>query len=274
MQGGIWIVRVAVIALSCVGCSAAPLDYPASPPAEVDLVTVTTMDLRPTVSIDAAVVASPQFVVLAPSAGVATGLTKTGAKVMAGEAVAQIDGVAVKSLVDGVVVEQLVVAEQTVPVNLPLLTIQYAGFGLEGTPTSWASSMLFQPVATARGQVTYGAGPFDCEAMVPVAGADTSQGGSAPWVCLLPKDQVAADGQSGIVVVVGDVATGVLAVPLTAVAGRVDSGQVTLVTGGTSQVVTVQLGRSDGTNIEVTDGLKAGDTILAIAPDLAAKGPS
>ena len=281
------------LALVGVGCTAGPTPYPASsPPDDLGPITVATIDLRPMVSLDGHVVASPVVAVLAPAAGVVTGLAEPGTKVAVGATVARIGGAAVTSPVAGVVVRTLTDSGQSVPQNLPLVSVRYAGFALSGTPTRWAQGVLYDPGATARGQVTDGPGPFDCVAIVPTSGggvveeapinpddpfADLGKSAglsSQPWLCLLPKDVVAAEGQSGVVVVSGTAAIGVVAVPISAVAGRTGTGQVSLVTDSGTTVVEVKLGRTDGTNIEVTDGLKAGDRIAAIAPDLSAKGPA
>jgi len=60
-------------------------------------------------------------------------------------------------------------------------------------------------------------------------------------------------------------------VPLSAVAGRQGSGEVTLITPGGPQIVKVTLGITDGVNVEITNGLSAGDMISPLAPDLSLK---
>jgi len=282
------------LAFVCAGCGSTPTVFPASaPPADLPPITVAAMDLRPIASLDAQVTASPVFAVLAPSAGVVTGLAAAGETVQAGTAVAVVDGAPVASPVAGVVVGPLADAGQSVPANLPLVAIRYAGFALSGTPARSAQGVLFEAGVTARGQITDGTGPIDCAAIVPsvsgavvppspadpaapsdpYAGAQAGAPAPASWNCLLPKDVAAMEGQSGVVVASGTVATGVVAVPVTAVAGRSGVGQVSLVTDSGTRAVEVKLGRSDGTNIEITGGLKAGDRIFPIAPDLIAKGP-
>lgn len=60
----------------------------------------------------------------------------------------------------------------------------------------------------------------------------------------------------------------VLALPVSAVAGRMGKGAVTLMKDGNSSVVEVSLGVSDGAYIEITSGLSEGDVISAVAPHL------
>jgi len=284
---------LALVVIVSAGCAIGPEDYPASSPTTIEPILVSRMDLRPTVSMDAQVTASGVFAVLAPEAGVVSDLVTGGAPLKMGDTVALVDGVAVITPVDGVVVGPLTDTGQVVPINLPLVAVRYAGFALSGTPTLWAQGLLFQPDVVARGQVTDSQGPMSCAALVPSVssevlpinpqstetwpdspiGVGSGSSLSVEWMCLLPKDAIASSGQGGIVVATGTVAKQVIAVPVMAVAGRVGAGEVTLVTGEASQLVNVSLGRTDGSFVEVTAGLAVGDLISPIAPDLVAKGP-
>jgi hypothetical protein len=64
-------------------------------------------------------------------------------------------------------------------------------------------------------------------------------------------------------------------IPLSAVLGQADKGQVTVVSDdGKREVRTVKLGINDGTKVQVIDGLQAGEKILDRAPeDPAFTGP-
>lgn len=265
---------IAALAVELAGCATAPVNFPAAPPPDLEPVTVTTMDLRPTVSMDAQVISSPVFSVLSTSAGLVSDMVPTGSKVKAGGVVASVSGKPVVSPVAGVVVTSLIDPGQSVPAHLPLVAVRYSGFALSGTPSVWTENLLLQRQATARGQVTDASGPFDCDGIVPNGQIAPDGGYTVAWLCLMPKDVPAADGAPGVVVAVGEVAVGVVAVPLTSVAGRIGNGQVTLLNGGASRLVSVKLGRTDGTFIEILDGLAPGDTISPIAPDLAATGPA
>ena len=275
----------ALVALACAGCTpSARTNYPVGEASEPAPVTVALRDLKPTVSMSAQVVASPVFVIPAPTAGEVSGLAAPGATVEAGRTVALVDGRQVVSPVDGVVVGPLVDAGQKAPSNLPLLAVRYAGFALIGAPTTWAASVLHSSDATGRAQISNGPGPLDCVAVVrsvttsivqgsPADDTGSSVAGESTWMCLLSKDVTANEGQSGVVVVTGPVAEQVIAVPVSAVAGRQGNGQVTLVSSAGRQVVSVGLGRTDGSYIEITSGVSAGDQISAIAPNLDTKVP-
>ena len=59
-----------------------------------------------------------------------------------------------------------------------------------------------------------------------------------------------------------------LILPVTAVAGRLASGQVSRRDGDSFATVNVKLGASDGTSIIILDGLEEGDMVSATAPNL------
>lgn len=91
---------------------------------------------------------------------------------------------------------------------------------------------------------------------------------SQSLVCLIDKDQPVRPGQAATVVLNGQAKADVLAVPVSAVAGRTGKGAVTLLKGENSSLVEVGLGVSDGAYIEITSGLSEGDVISTVAPNL------
>lgn len=91
---------------------------------------------------------------------------------------------------------------------------------------------------------------------------------SQSLVCLIDKNQPVHPGQAATVVLNGQTKADVLAIPVSAVAGRTGKGAVTLVKGENSSLVEVGLGVSDGAYIEITSGLSEGDVISTVAPNL------
>lgn len=260
------------LALLLTGCTSADAgDTTPGSATPLAPITVETRDLQPTVSMDATVVAGAEFVVVALAAGVVADLPAEGTNLAAGKPVVTVGGHSVNTPVDGVVTKTLADVGQKVPANYPLAAIRYSGFALAGPIQAWAQPMLLGPKVTARGQVS-DSPPFDCAALAPQADA-TADSSGVPWLCLLPKNALAANGQGGIVVAVGLLASQVVAVPLSAVAGRQGTGQVTLITPAGNHVVDVSLGPSDGTYVQITSGLKAGDQISPTPPDLDVTSP-
>ena len=265
------------VVLACAGCNAAPqTSDPLTSGSVSASITVSVRDLKPTTSMDAQVVASPVIVITAPTGGTLTKTAPGGAVFVKGDTLAVIEGKPVVATVDGTVVDSFVMAGKAVPANLPILTISYAGFALQGSPAVWGQNILWGDDVAARGQITDGPAPFTCLALDQVATADAagSGGGPAPWACLIPDDTTAYAGQAGIVVATATVASQVIAVPVNAVAGRQGSGQVTLISSDGPKVVNVTLGRTDGSYVEILDGLKVGDEISPLAPNLSMKAPS
>ncbi|MCL2785516.1 MAG: hypothetical protein FWD55_08860 [Propionibacteriaceae bacterium] len=269
-------------------CSTPPPILPEGTPYEPPLVEVVVRDLMPTVSMDASVVVSPEFSILAPSTGVVSAFAKIGSSVKAGQKIAAINGTSVVSPVDGVVVGPLVDSGEIVPQNLPIIAIRYSGFALEGAPNRWMQATLFEAEIHGRGQLTYGSEPFDCAALVPSMSTEviipTDKADldylevpvytdDLRWICLVPKVVTVNTGGTGVVVVTSTVAKSVVAVPVNAVSGRISSGQVMLLTHQGLHLVDVKLGATDGSYIEILEGLSAGDLISSMAPDLVAKRP-
>ena len=124
-------------------------------------------------------------------------------------------------------------------------------------------------VHAVRAQLQRGPGPQACvEVQVPgPAGHATRPGGVVR--CTLPRGSAAVVGQPGTVAVTLRGRVGVLVLPLEAVAGSVQKGQVTVVgSGGATSVVTVGLGATDGSSIEITSGLHRGELVQLPAPVL------
>lgn len=81
--------------------------------------------------------------------------------------------------------------------------------------------------------------------------------------CEIPDDVRVAAGMSGLMVLQMDQPNDAQALPVTAVVGSAEQGQVVVVhEDGTTEVRTVQLGVSDIYNLEITDGLQPDEVVL------------
>jgi RNase P/RNase MRP subunit p29 len=90
--------------------------------------------------------------------------------------------------------------------------------------------------------------------------------------CLIGKDQNVRPGQKGTVVLSATQRENTVVLPLSAVAGRTDKGRVVKVDGSKTREIEVKLGATDGANIEILSGLKDGDTVAAVSPDIDPRG--
>ncbi|WP_017556731.1 efflux RND transporter periplasmic adaptor subunit [Nocardiopsis baichengensis] len=101
-----------------------------------------------------------------------------------------------------------------------------------------------------------------------VPGADSGGGdATAQLTCRVPDDMEVFSGVTGKISVTTGSSTGALLVPVTAVRGGTEAGQVTVVgDGGTEEVRDVELGITDGEVIEVTSGLEEGEQVMDPVP--------
>lgn len=118
-------------------------------------------------------------------------------------------------------------------------------------------------LSIATGAVTK---PDDPQTPGPPVGQGSALGGTSVR-CAVPAEVLVFAGLTAQVTISAGSADEVLMVPVTAVEGGAESGIVWR-TGpdGTKVEQAVRLGLSDGTNVEVTDGLAEGDLVLAFVP--------
>ncbi|MFI6574461.1 peptidase M23 [Nocardiopsis sp. NPDC050513] len=92
-------------------------------------------------------------------------------------------------------------------------------------------------------------------------------GGGTELVCRVPADVEAYEGVQGELSVAVDDVSNVLAVPVTALRGSADEGEVVVVAeDGSQETRPVTLGVSDGSMVEVVEGLSVGEQILDPVP--------
>lgn len=271
------------LAMLLAGCapSAVPEDQPAS--SSPSTVEVTTRDLAPVISLTGSVTASATFSVLAPRSGdvqFASGV-KTGARLAAGDLLATVGGAEVRTPVEAVVGESRAAPGASVPNRYPLASLSYSGFAVAGAIDPDLSWLLLSAPVTGRGQISAGPGPFDCAAVVtsasaPAGGAGDSSGSSgaadpASMLCLVPKEVDAAAGAQAITVLTATTVPAATVLPLSAVAGRSGSGEVTVLEGDERRPTSVALGSSDGQYIQILSGVVPGQVVDATAPNLSDK---
>ncbi|UOE44749.1 hypothetical protein [Agromyces larvae] len=103
------------------------------------------------------------------------------------------------------------------------------------------------------------------------SGAGGDAGGGTTVRCAVPGDVRVFAGLSAQVKISAGVADDVLVVPTTAVTGGAETGTVWVVQpDGERAEQAVRLGLSDGTQVEVVEGLAEGDTVLQFVPGAAA----
>lgn len=199
----------------------------------------------------------------------------------AGDVLGTVGDQQVTAPVDGVI--ETVAQDNDMAADYPLFSIRYGGMSASVDATALLATIDPDQPLTDRFQITDAQGPTDCAAVVndgvatpPSSAEDTA--GSAMTAhgtestrtlqCLFPKDVQARPGQNATVVLTATAVEDALILPVTAVAGRLASGQVSRRDGDSFATVNVKLGASDGTSIIILDGLEEGDMVSATAPNL------
>lgn len=261
---------MAVIALA--GCSAiqAPSSASVAEPLVVAPIEIERGSITSVVTLDVVVEAQPDFALLAPT----TERVNFGLNVLNGKAL-DVDGYAFTmgeehvTVDTGGTVTPLVSDWSRVQVGVPVATVEYPGFGVVGdVPVADALRLSAHPSA-ARVNFRDGPGVLECEP-TPVADAKADKGDDdrprMRVLCLLPEGSDVVAGLPGVLGLTTGEASDVLVLPVTAVAGKADHGEVLRVVGGHTETVSVGLGITDGISIEITSGLADGDLVMPYGP--------
>src|SRR3954471_23174686 len=182
-----------------------------------------------------------------------------------------------------------VLAGQAVSVGDTVGQVAPASFSVVATLPAAQQYRLLNKPTEAKTAITGGPAPFTCTGLAittPLAGSGSgsgsgsdsgtgsgdsgggSSGGSAVVRCSVPSDVTVFSGLAAKLTIDGGKASDVLVVPTTAVEGATGTGTVYLpsANGGKPAKQAVTLGLTDGVKVQVTGGLKEGDTILEFVP--------
>lgn len=171
-----------------------------------------------------------------------------------------------------------VIVDQLVSVGESVAQVAPASFRVSGTlPPEQQYRLLNQPTE-AMVAITGGPAPFACTGLTittPLAGSggETGTTGSTTVTCAVPSDVRVFAGLAAELTIAGGIAENVLVVPVTAVEGTAETGNVYFVLpDGTTELRPVVLGLSDGINVEIREGLVEGDLILQFVPGAVGDG--
>jgi macrolide-specific efflux system membrane fusion protein len=238
------------------------------------------------VSLTGTVEASPAVPVAATLSGEVTKVyVAQGDSVEEGQSVVQLRGegvnangepftrwATVTAARSGVVSSLSALPGQQFSVGDPVGQIAPPTFTVTGSiPPEQLYRLLAQP-SEAQVTINGGPAPFTCPQLTisaPIAGADGQNGaGAGPSVrCTVPGEVRVFAGLSAEIVIAGGIAENVLTIPMTAVEGVAETGNVYLsLPDGSSEIRAVKLGLNDGIMVEVLEGLEEGDLILQFVP--------
>ncbi|MGX6600715.1 efflux RND transporter periplasmic adaptor subunit [Micromonosporaceae bacterium Da 78-11] len=201
-----------------------------------------------------------------------------------------------------------------VTTGMPIVSVQHAGYGIVADVDSAQAYRISGAVKSVRGQIKNGPGPFRCTALGTIAALpagtipapptpsltpqatggqsappapDLPEGGSEGGgssgseptgmrlVCTAPDDVKLINGADVTLDVITDKATGVLVLPVEAVAGVQGRGKIDLVGPDRGRkTVDVVLGLTDGKVVEIKSGLKGTETVAVPGPNLPTAPPA
>lgn len=243
-------------------------------------VRVSRGDVTAVLTIDGMLVANPHFAVLAPRDGVVKRVWhgSAGTDVRAGRVLFAQGGERASAPAIGSFVRWLIPDGVRVAAGVPVAEIAYSGFGVAANLPPEGAYRLYSGHLVARAEIHNGPGPFDCTVlMTPEApplpdprGIESGDAGVGPAIiCAVPMRIRAIAGLRAMIALQSAVRQDVLVLPLQAVAGTFQQGEVNYVKpDGSVEVKPVELGITDGAVVEITRGLREGDRVLTVAPHL------
>ncbi|MCU1471344.1 MAG: hypothetical protein JWQ39_2493 [Glaciihabitans sp.] len=154
--------------------------------------------------------------------------------------------------------------------GLPLVRATYAGFTLQAELSPVDLLKFTSAPVSAKAQIIGTGGPFDCVLLDPrpTPGSGGNSGGAASISCAIPSSEKVIAGLSGILAIRFASTHNALVLPIAAVAGTRDQGEVYLKTAHGPVTTSVTLGATDGFRIVVTAGLSEGDVVYVPSPTL------
>lgn len=159
------------------------------------------------------------------------------------------------------------VVGQSVSAGTEVAKLSPARFHVMATVQPVQLYRLLGAPSEATVTITGGPAPFSCTGLSTRVADD----GTTSVVCSVPTDQTVFPGLPAELAVDVGVAEDVLVIPATAVKGGAGSGVVWVDAGDAEPVErAVKLGVSDGTMVEVTEGLEEGESIRQFVPGSAA----
>ena len=183
----------------------------------------------------------------------------------------------------GTLASLAVLVDQEVAVGSDLATVSPGTLSVSAPLTQAQQFRLLRPPGSAEAQAPGGPAPFPCTDLrteaAPVGAEPAAPAVPDPYSgmvpqtttaqlwCRVPPGTTVFPGMSATLTVRTGEADGALLVPVTAVQGTVESGTVWLPgPDGTPQERPVRLGITDGTQVQVLEGLAEGDEVLQFTP--------
>ncbi|MGY5054069.1 hypothetical protein ACWDFR_08340 [Streptomyces sp. 900105755] len=239
-------------------------------------VAVTRGNISNVLSMDAELITRPHYEVPAPLEGAFSSDVHKGQMVDAGDTLGVIRGSGKEAKIvapaPARVGEIFVSSGEAVPEGIAVIELQDRGFALQSAvaPSDRYRLTALGPDNTVRASIDNGPGPFVCP---PLGGPQRDADGNLSVLCAVPKNIKVFAGLKGLMAVSLEKRKNALTLPISAVAGSAQAGQVNLVENSSRTVLRdVQLGITDGVRIEIRSGLSEGQRVTSRAPALDSAG--
>lgn len=219
--------------------------------------------LVPTRSENTSITKASPFILTSPEKGVFNPKVGIGDTVEKGMVLGTVNQMNIKAPVDATIVS--VEKRGKYPQNYPLMKLDYLGFSLKVDAKDFLATISDDASLKAKFQIRDVTGP---ENILAVVLSENEEGAPEILQCLISQDIEVKQGQNATVVITAELRDEVLLLPISVVAGRVKSGMVNQILNGTIKTTQVKLGATDGSYIEILSGLKEGDEVSPIPPNL------
>jgi biotin carboxyl carrier protein len=250
--------------------SAAPSDGTTG--TESHTVVVTRGSISNVLSLDVDLITRPRYQVPAPLGGSFSPEVREGEMVDAGETIGVIrsEGKNVKIVAKARsrVSKILASSGETVPGGIAVVALQSRSFALQATvaPSDRYRLTALGADNKVRGSIDNGPGPFNCPLL---GGPQQGEDGSLSVLCAVPEYVKVFAGLKGIMAISLEQRNDVLTLPISAVAGTAETGQVSLIKdSGKTMLKDVKLGITNGVQIEIRSGLSEDQRVTSRAPSL------
>lgn len=266
---------IVLLAISLLtACSAfvnAEGDVPASGDGQIRRVQVSKQDITSVLAVSGHTETKSEISLVAEKSGPIEWKVKEGQTVKAGAVLAEIDGDKITSPSDGKVLSIAVPTGTTAHPNFPIGAFEARTLGIKVQVPVEDAYRLYSTPTKAKANIESGPAAQTCDLFLAseLENADSEEQDLPEFVCLLEPEVNTMPGLPAKLGIETASSANTLTLPVESVSGSAQSGQVTIISDDNElQKRDVKLGISDGSMIEIIEGVKEGDSVMAVAPEI------
>lgn len=263
---------VSLVMLGIGGCKAPDVDSNEinNQKSKLETVKVVKKPISPILSFSSTVQKAETFTINASENGSFNSDVKVGDILKPNTTVGTLSSKQLKTSVTAEVVD-VAKSGLTYPKHFPLVTLSYPGYAFKVEIPASFDYLADETELTAKFQAD-GKSPEMIDAIYLSYESDKNSdthSSQLSALLIIPQDIDLHIGERALVVLRGNTRNAALQLPLSCLAGREKKAFVSVQNSdGTFKEQKVSLGVSDGSMVEILDGLKEGDTVLAYPPNI------